>query len=103
MAACAVACEADFCKGTQAMGTLDDAIRQHLELKRRLGATNEEIEQKESEAFGKGTRPQPPSDPEAEARPPDATTPEGEQPFVTDDLAAAEPAPNGRSAQPGID
>ena len=34
------------------MGTLDDAIREHLELKRRLGASEEEVQQKESEAFG---------------------------------------------------
>jgi hypothetical protein len=34
------------------MGTLDDAIREHLELKRRLGASEEELQQKESEAFG---------------------------------------------------
>jgi hypothetical protein len=36
------------------MGTLDDAIRQHLELKRRLGASEEELKQKENEAFGAG-------------------------------------------------
>jgi hypothetical protein len=34
------------------MGILDDAIREHLELKRRLGASDEELEQKETEAFG---------------------------------------------------
>ncbi len=34
------------------MGSLDDAIREHLELKRRLGASEEELEQKETEAFG---------------------------------------------------
>jgi hypothetical protein len=34
------------------MGTLDDAIREHLELKRRLGAPEDELEQKEAEAFG---------------------------------------------------
>jgi hypothetical protein len=36
------------------MGTLDDAIREHLELKRRLGASDEELKQKETEAFGAG-------------------------------------------------
>jgi len=36
------------------MGTLDDAIREHLELKRRLGASEEELQQKETEAFGAG-------------------------------------------------
>jgi hypothetical protein len=36
------------------MGTLDDAIREHLELKRRLGASEEELKEKETEAFGAG-------------------------------------------------
>jgi hypothetical protein len=36
------------------MGILDDAIREHLELKRRLGASEEEVQQKETEAFGAG-------------------------------------------------
>jgi hypothetical protein len=36
------------------MGILDDAIREHLELKRRLGAPEEEVQQKETEAFGGG-------------------------------------------------
>jgi hypothetical protein len=36
------------------MGTLDDAIREHLELKRRLGASDEEVKKKETEAFGPG-------------------------------------------------
>jgi len=34
------------------MGTLDDAIREHLELKRSKGATEDELKQKEAEAFG---------------------------------------------------
>jgi len=85
------------------MGTLDDAIREHLELKRRLGASQEEIDQKQSEAFGKGTRPQPPPAETAAAPAPAEPPAQPEQPFVTDDLAAAEPAPNGRSAQPGIE
>ena len=38
------------------MGTLDDAIREHLELKRRLGASEDELKKKESEAFGAGGR-----------------------------------------------
>ena len=36
------------------MGTLDEAIREHLELKRRQGAGDEEIQQAEAEAFGPG-------------------------------------------------
>jgi hypothetical protein len=34
------------------MGALDDAIREHLELKRRQGASEEELKRKEDEAFG---------------------------------------------------
>jgi hypothetical protein len=34
------------------MGLLDDAIREHLELKRRRGADNTEISRQEQEAFG---------------------------------------------------
>ena len=34
------------------MGILDDAIREHLELKRRQGASDEEIRQQEVEALG---------------------------------------------------
>jgi hypothetical protein len=48
------------------MGALDEAIREHLELKRRQGAAEEELKQKEDEAFGRGGRmlEQPPSLPE---------------------------------------
>ena len=53
------------------MGILDDAIREHLELKRRLGASEEELEQKETEAFGAG----------GAARPPEAATAEPEPEF----------------------
>ncbi len=43
------------------MGTLDDAIRQHLELKRRSGAADNEVQRLESEAFGPvGKAAQPP-------------------------------------------
>src|SRR5690242_3841971 len=41
-----------ICNATGVMGTLDDAIREHLELKRRLGASEEELQEKETEAFG---------------------------------------------------
>jgi hypothetical protein len=36
------------------MGTLDDAIREHLELKRSQGASEEELGRAESEALGRG-------------------------------------------------
>jgi hypothetical protein len=75
------------------MGSLDDAIREHLELKRRLGASDDEIQEKERQAFGKGRPPAPPPE-EAAAEP-------AEPQFVDEpdiDLAAADPAPNGRSS-----
>jgi hypothetical protein len=39
------------------MGILDDAIREHLELIRRRGAADSEVERLENEAFGPPTRP----------------------------------------------
>jgi hypothetical protein len=76
------------------MGSLDDAIREHLELKRRLGASDEEIKEKETEAFGKGNRPAPP-EPEPAAPEPGPELDAHEEPFIDEDLAAAEPAANG--------
>src|SRR3954452_7831346 len=38
------------------MGALDDAIREHLELKRRHGASEDEIRQAEAEALGPARR-----------------------------------------------
>ncbi len=74
------------------MGSLDDAIREHLELKKRLGASDDEIKEQESEAFGKGSRPAP-AEPDASSPP--APAGEGDQ-FADHDLSAAEPAPNGQ-------
>jgi hypothetical protein len=77
------------------VGSLDDAIREHLELKRRLGASDDEIKQKETEAFGKGNRPAPPEpDPAAEA--PAADLEAGDESFIDHDLSAAEPGANGQ-------
>jgi len=49
------------------MGILDDAIREHLELKRQHGAGSDDLERLESEAFGPATRPGDPefADPDA--------------------------------------
>jgi hypothetical protein len=57
------------------MGTLDDAIREHLELKRRAGAAADEVTRLENEAFGSARREAPvieaPEDqPEASELPP---------------------------------
>ena len=46
------------------MGILDDAIRQHLDLKRRLGAADDELARLEDEAFGPPTRPGDPDFPD---------------------------------------
>ena len=42
------------------MGLLDDAIREHLELKRQHGADESELKRLEDEAFGPPGRPEEP-------------------------------------------
>ena len=59
------------------MGVLDDAIKQHLELKRKHGASEDELRKQEAEALGPGRR-------EAPVRP----TPRTRSP--TEDLLAGE-------------
>jgi hypothetical protein len=51
------------------MGLLDDAIREHLELKRKHGADPEDVARQEQEALGPGKRNEfaQPDEPEAEA------------------------------------
>ncbi len=49
------------------MGILDDAIREHLELKRSHGATDSELQRMEDEAFGPPTRPGEPDFPESDS------------------------------------
>jgi hypothetical protein len=49
------------------MGVLDDAIRQHLELKRAHGAAEDEVQREEHEALGPARREQPAPEPESEA------------------------------------
>ncbi len=49
------------------MGVLDDAIRQHLELKRAHGAAEDEVQRQEHEALGPARRESPPEpEPQAE-------------------------------------
>jgi len=75
------------------VGLLDDAIREHLELKRRSGASDEEVARKEAEALGPARRDFPaqvaeepePAEPVAEAEPHELE----EEPLVE----AAEPPP----------
>jgi hypothetical protein len=62
----------------ESMGILDDAIREHLELKRQHGAEVSELDQLEQEAFGPVARP---GDPEFET---------GEEPAAGAELSVAE-------------
>jgi hypothetical protein len=63
------------------MGLLDDAIREHLELKRKHGADPEDVARQENEALGQGG-------PRAEFAQPEASAP----PAPPAEAAAAEPA-----------
>jgi hypothetical protein len=101
------------------MGLLDDAIREHLELKRRHGADPQEVERQEHEALGAARRGEfAPAD--DDARPFDAAAdevgvpePEGPPEFdddrtrVDDEVAAPPepeiPAPGEEAAAPGYD
>ena len=74
------------------MGVLDDAIREHLELKRRHGATDDEIAQQEAEALGPARRiplePEPAGADDAQG----AVAPEPEAPSEAEtDLGELEP------------
>jgi hypothetical protein len=86
------------------MGMLDDAIREHLELKRRTGAAEDEVQRLESEAFGSARRepPAPVIDPPVdqltaeELPPPPAALPEepAEPVAAVEPVAPPEPAPS---------
>ena len=96
------------------MGILDEAIRQHLDLKRRHGADDSEVKQLEDEAFGLPTRPGEPDFPESdqhsvvpaeeEAEPPAASdqpaeAPEVEAPKADEPVEASAPAMEAPPAQ----
>ena len=71
------------------MGLLDDAIREHLELKRKHGADPTEVARQEREALGSGRLPPRPADPDA-AMPADPTADGGG--IAVDDAPGAAPA-----------
>jgi hypothetical protein len=72
------------------MGVLDEAIREHLDLKRRRGAADDEIARAEAEALGPARRAVPPAfDDEDEADPRDPA--EYEQPPRIDPGVRREP------------
>jgi hypothetical protein len=95
------------------MGILDDAIKEHLELKRQHGAADDELKQLEDEAFGAAERPgdeESAPDPLAEPptefmeQPPEAApvgeepeTPRSRRPDIAD-LQEPPPPPPGESA-----
>ena len=76
------------------MGLLDDAIREHLELKRRHGADPEEVSRQEREALGATAR--------AEFAQPAAAAPAAGAPVseVDEELRAEEPAAAGDEPPP---
>jgi hypothetical protein len=90
------------------MGLLDDAIREHLELKRRHGADPEEVTRQEREALGAPQRNAEfaqPDAPEDAAVPEEAEAPEGEPEHSgavpaseLEDELEAPPAPEGPPA-----
>ena len=95
------------------MGLLDDAIREHLELKRRLGADSNEIERLEGEAFGPASRPGEPDFPEPSTgeepldEPPTALLSDSDSavsaPPRTEDLEPGEPASAGFEEADALD
>jgi hypothetical protein len=76
----------------RAMGVLDDAIREHLELKRQHGAPEEELRRQEEEALGPVRR-------EVEAPEETETSGDGEAPAEPAETAAEG---NGEPAGPGL-
>jgi hypothetical protein len=92
------------------MGLLDDAIREHLELKRKHGANPEDVARQEQEALGPGQRnefaqpeaaaPPEPEEPAAVQAPPEAyEQPADELPEGEPGIAEEPPAPEA----PGYD
>jgi len=95
------------------MSILDDAIREHLELKRQHGAPDDELKKLEDEAFGPPARPDDQADPFAEAATEFMTlpevegaptaeepTPEGHREVSLVDLQEAPPAPPEPAPEP---
>jgi hypothetical protein len=80
------------------MGILDEAIREHLELKRAHGADDSELKQLEDQAFGPPERPgaeDAPADPAAEA-----PTEFMSQPDLADGPATTQDSPPAESVEP---
>jgi hypothetical protein len=76
------------------MGILDDAIREHLDLKRRQGAEEDELQRLEDEAFGPPSRPGDPDFPaSADAEGAERAPETGELAVETDPASEEQPMP----------
>ena len=76
------------------MGVLDDAIRQHLELKRAHGAADDEVQRQEEEALGPARREAPPEpEPVEEPEPVAEAEPLEEPESLEESEPVAEPEP----------
>jgi hypothetical protein len=73
------------------MGILDEAIREHLELKRQHGADDSELKQLEDQAFGQSERPGAEGAPEAGEAGPDAAAEAPTEFMAQPDLGDGEP------------
>jgi hypothetical protein len=88
------------------MGLLDDAIREHLELKRQHGANPEEVARQEREALGPARAA---AEPAAEPAEPAETPDETAAVAASDELPAGEPgiaeepSPGHEAGAPGYD
>jgi hypothetical protein len=87
------------------MGVLEDAIREHLDLKRKHGASDAELNQQESEALGPTRRDAPESEPADAAEAPVEPAPEVVEPVVEAPVEPppVEPAPVEEPAAEGDD
>jgi hypothetical protein len=90
------------------MGVLDDAIREHLELKRKHGAPEQEVEQQAQEALGpvRGAPAEPVVEDTAEApaEEPAAEEPAAvEEPLPVEDAPEWEPPPESAATDDGDD
>ena len=87
------------------MGDLDDAIRDHLELKRRHGASEDELATKEGEARRQGALPSEPGAPPDEPPPSLPDEPEPDEVLPEEALEADIPPPElpGDTTEPSPD
>src|SRR4051812_15257799 len=75
------------------MGVLEDAIREHLDLRRKHGASDAELNQQEAEALGPTRRDTPESEVGEAAPPEEAELPQAEPPEAVLPPSGPEAAP----------